>query len=69
MGSWAAELISLQGGKVVAVSDRSGAIINDAGLNIASLRRHMRAAPPFGGHLTSFPGGKARKVFWRMGPH
>ena len=48
----------MQGGKVVAVSDRSGAIFNEQGLNILSLRRHMRAAAPFGGHLTSFPGGE-----------
>ena len=58
VGSWAAELIAVQGGKVVAVSDRSGAIVNEQGLNIPSLRNHMRAMPPFGGHLTSFPGGK-----------
>ena len=57
MGAWAAELISLQGGKIVAISDRSGAIVNEDGLDVPALRRHMRASPPFGGHLTSFPGG------------
>jgi len=55
--AWASELVSLQGGKVVGVSDRSGAIVNEKGLDIMALRRHMRASPPFGGHLTSFPGG------------
>lgn len=53
-----AELISIQGGKVLAISDRSGAIINEDGLDILALRRHMRASPPFGGHLNSFPGGQ-----------
>lgn len=56
VGAWASELINLQGGKVVGVSDRSGAIVNEKGLDIMALRRHMRASPPFGGHLTSFPG-------------
>ena len=48
----------MQGGKVIAISDRSGAIVNENGLDAIALRRHMRASPPFGGHLTSFPGGQ-----------
>ena len=62
VGAWAAELINLQGGKVVAISDRSGAIVSESGLDVMALRRHMRASPPFGGHLTSFPGGKPKPL-------
>lgn len=57
VGGWAAELLELYGGKVVAVSDRTGAIYNPEGLDIRSLKRHLKAAPPFGGHISSFPGG------------
>ena len=63
MGSWAADLLSLHGGKIVAVSDRTSCIHNEQGINVASLRRHMRASPPFGGHLSSFPGGGAVVFF------
>ena len=45
------------GGTVVAVSDRHGAVHNAAGLDVPALRRHVRARPPFGGSLRSFPGG------------
>ena len=58
MGSWAAELLSLYGGKVIAVTDRTGGIYSAAGIDILSLKRHMKAKAPFGGHLRSFPGGK-----------
>ncbi len=37
VGSWAARLISAQGGKVVAVSDVGGAIRNPEGLDVAAL--------------------------------
>ena len=57
VGSWAARLIHLQGGKVLAVSDRSGGLYNERGLDIPALVTHMRAQPPFGGHMSSFPGG------------
>ena len=57
MGGWAAELLELYGGKVIAVSDRTGAIYNPEGLDIRSLKRHIKAQPPFGGHMSSFPGG------------
>lgn len=57
VGGWAAELLELYGGKVIAVSDRTGAIYNPEGLDIRSLKRHLKAQPPFGGHLSSFPGG------------
>jgi glutamate dehydrogenase (NAD(P)+) len=57
VGGWAAELLELYGGKVIAVSDRTGAIYNPEGLDIRSLKRHLKAQPPFGGHMSSFPGG------------
>ncbi|CAL5222347.1 g4698 [Coccomyxa viridis] len=58
VGSWAAELLSLYGGKIIAVTDRTGGIYNAAGIDILSLKRHMKAKAPFGGHLRSFPGGE-----------
>jgi len=51
------DLIHAMGGTVVAVSDRHGAVHNAAGLDVPALRRHVRARPPFGGSLRSFPGG------------
>ena len=86
VGGWAAELLEIYGGRIVAVSDRTGvshlqaflryrwkdcarsggvehhhhvagAVFNQKGLDILALKRHLRAASPFGGHLTSFPGG------------
>lgn len=42
VGSWAARLISELGGKVVAVSDISGAIANKNGLDIDSLLKHVK---------------------------
>ncbi|KAL7098144.1 hypothetical protein ACP275_10G186900 [Erythranthe tilingii] len=42
VGSWAAQLISEQGGIIVAVSDVSGAIKNSKGLDIASLVKHVK---------------------------
>ncbi len=44
MGSWAADILTEMGGKVVAVSDVTGAIHNDKGLDIKALRcAHVRA--------------------------
>ena len=43
MGSLAAQLISENGGKVVAVSDISGAIKNSKGIDIPSLLKHFVA--------------------------
>jgi glutamate dehydrogenase (NAD(P)+) len=57
VGGWAAELLALYGGKVIAVSDNSSAIFNPNGLDVLALKQHLRARPPFGGHLGSFPGG------------
>nr|GMD83351.1 glutamate dehydrogenase B [Ipomoea batatas] len=42
VGSWAALLISQQGGKVVAVSDATGAIKSEKGLDIPGLMKHVK---------------------------
>lgn len=42
VGSWAAELIHEKGGKVIAVSDVTGAIKNSNGLDIPSLIQHTK---------------------------
>ena len=66
VGSWAAELISLYGGKVIAVTDRTGGVYNSAGIDILSLKRHLNAKAPFGGHLRTFPGGEPRYLLFRL---
>ncbi|KAK9807101.1 hypothetical protein WJX73_005054 [Symbiochloris irregularis] len=58
VGSWAARLLHMQGAKVTAVSDSSGGLYNEAGLDVHALITHMKAKPPFGGHMSSFPGGR-----------
>lgn len=40
VGSWAAKLITEAGGKVICVSDVSGAIKNKDGLDISKLSKH-----------------------------
>ena len=55
MGSWAARLIHERGGKVVAVSDITGAIKNPNGIDIQSLLNHKEAT----GSLNNFDGGDA----------
>ncbi len=57
MGSWAAQILHEQGGKVVAVSDVAGAVINMDGLDVPELRRHV---DEFGHSLASFPDGGGR---------
>ncbi|KAL2464765.1 Glutamate dehydrogenase 1 [Forsythia ovata] len=42
VGSWAAQLISEQGGKIVAVSDITGAIKNSSGIDIPNLLNHVK---------------------------
>lgn len=42
MGAWAAQLISEQGGKIVAISDITGAIKNSKGIDIPSLLKHAK---------------------------
>lgn len=53
MGSWVAQLIYKRGGKVVAVSDITGAIRNPDGLDIPALLKHKAKA----GTLKDFEGG------------
>lgn len=55
VGSWAARLIAAQGGKIVAVSDVSGAIRNPAGLDVTALCDYVAAHK----NLAGFPGGEA----------
>lgn len=55
MGSWAAKLLHERGGKVVAVSDITGAVKNPNGIDIPALLKHKEAM----GKLTNFSGGDA----------
>jgi glutamate dehydrogenase (NAD(P)+) len=55
VGSWAARLIHQAGGKVVAVSDVSGAVRNPAGLDIPALLEHTSSKRT----VTGFPGGES----------
>ncbi len=43
VGSWAAQILYEQGGRVVAVSDAYGAVANEHGLEIPDLRAHLAA--------------------------
>lgn len=53
VGSWAGRLIHEKGGKIVAVSDSSGAVTNPNGLDIPSLLKHKEET----GCLKNFSGG------------
>ncbi|KAK1369564.1 Glutamate dehydrogenase [Heracleum sosnowskyi] len=53
VGSWAGRLIHEKGGKIVAVSDSSGAVTNPNGLDIPSLLKHKEKT----GCLNNFNGG------------
>jgi glutamate dehydrogenase (NAD(P)+) len=55
VGSWAARLIAAQGGKIVAVSDVSGAVRNPAGLDVAALYEYVAMNKK----LAGFAGGEA----------
>mmetsp|Transcript_28219 Transcript_28219/g.71949 ORF Transcript_28219/g.71949 Transcript_28219/m.71949 type:complete len:464 (-) Transcript_28219:476-1867(-) len=55
VGSWAAELVTEQGGKVIAVASSETAVFNEAGLDIAALRAHVAS----GKYLAEYPGGTA----------
>jgi glutamate dehydrogenase (NAD(P)+) len=55
VGSWAARLIAAEGGKVVAVSDVSGAVRNPAGLDVPALCEYIAANKK----LAGFPGGES----------
>lgn len=52
MGSWAARLIHERGGKVVAVSDITGAVTNPNGINVPDLVDHKEKT----NSLVNFPG-------------
>jgi glutamate dehydrogenase (NAD(P)+) len=41
VGAWAADILTDHGGKVTAVSDVNAAIVNEGGLDIKALRRHL----------------------------
>jgi glutamate dehydrogenase (NAD(P)+) len=43
VGSWAAQILFEQGGRVVAVADAFGAVANEHGLQIPELREHLAA--------------------------
>ncbi|CBI26587.3 unnamed protein product, partial [Vitis vinifera] len=53
VGSWVARLIHERGGKIIAVSDVTGAVKNQNGLDIVDLLRHKEET----GCLTNFSGG------------
>jgi glutamate dehydrogenase (NAD(P)+) len=55
VGSWAARIMQQLGAKMVAVSDASGAIRNDAGIDANALYDHLAA----GNLITGFPGAEA----------
>ena len=52
VGSWAARILQQLGAKMVGVSDATGAIRSDAGIDADDLAAHLRD----GGELTEFPG-------------
>lgn len=55
MGSWAAKLIHERGGRIVAVSDITGAVKNPKGIDITELLNHKEST----GSLKDFHGGEA----------
>lgn len=55
VGSAFAELMAEQGAKIVAVSDVSGGVFNQGGLDIAALKRHVQET----GYVRDFPEGDA----------
>ncbi|CAH1430747.1 unnamed protein product [Lactuca virosa] len=54
VGSWAARMIHEKGGKIVALSDITGAIKNPNGIDIVELFKHRET----GGDLSDFNGGE-----------
>jgi glutamate dehydrogenase (NAD(P)+) len=52
VGSWAARILQQLGARMVGVSDATGAIRHDAGIDADDLAAHLRD----GGELTEFPG-------------
>jgi len=43
VGAWAAEILTEMGGKVLAVSDVSSAVVNENGLDIKAIREHLKS--------------------------
>src|SRR6188472_4491179 len=54
VGSWAARIMQQLGATMVAVSDATGAIRNDSGVDANALHEHIRD----GGRMTEFEGGE-----------
>lgn len=54
VGSWTAQLLFDMGVKIVAVSDVSGGIMDEAGLDINKVNEHVRST----GSVVDFPGSK-----------
>ncbi len=54
VGSWAARILQQLGARMVGVSDATGAIRSDAGIDADDLARHLAE----GGRLTEFPGAE-----------
>lgn len=58
VGSWACSFLSKLGGKIVAVSDRSGGVVDRNGIDIEELRKHVKkhgGISGFGGKSLSNP--------------
>jgi glutamate dehydrogenase (NAD(P)+) len=55
VGSWASHFINAAGGKIVAISDLSGAIYNKDGIDVEALMRYSRES----GAIKDFPGAEA----------
>lgn len=55
VGSWTARLLHEQGGIVTAISDVTGAIKNDKGLDIPAIQKHVATV----GGVKGFSGGDA----------
>ena len=55
VGTWASHFIHSAGGKIVAISDLSGAIYNKEGIDITSLMRYSREQ----GSIKGFPGAES----------
>jgi glutamate dehydrogenase (NAD(P)+) len=52
VGAWVARFLHAEGGKILAVSDLSGAILNKQGIDIEALVRHVKET----GHIKGFAG-------------
>lgn len=55
VGSWCARFLNQEGGRVIALSDLSGAIYNKQGIDVEALQRYVREK----GLIAGFPGAEA----------